>query len=71
MSLEISFIKNYAALDLHLNVHAFTVIRHCFMFSLCFSDGKMFGFGFVQFLKIADANKALTEKNAKPILGMC
>ena len=41
------------------------------MIIVCFSDGKMFGFGFVQFLKIADANKALKEKNAKPILGMC
>ena len=33
-------------------------------------DGKLQGFGIVQFKELDDASKAITGMNAKPILGM-
>ena len=39
------------------------------MFSAFTSDGKMFGYGFVQFSSLAEAKEAMSQMNAKPILG--
>lgn len=33
-------------------------------------DGKLQGFGIVQFKQVEDASKAMAEMNAKPILSM-
>lgn len=33
-------------------------------------DGKLQGFGIVQFKEVDDASKAMAEMNAKPILSM-
>lgn len=52
---------------LHLSITA--------LFSCCFNqkyflDGKLQGFGIVQFKQVEDASKAMAEMNAKPILSM-
>ena len=36
---------------------------------LFITDGKMFGFGFVQFTTVNEATKAITEMNEKSLLG--
>ena len=47
--------------------------RTCLFFVILlfvsFSDGKMFGYGFVQFSKITEAAAAIKSLNTKPILG--
>lgn len=40
------------------------------LFENIFLDGKLQGFGIVQFKEVDDASKAMAEMNAKPILSM-
>lgn len=48
-------------------------INYCSIFMLfenILLDGKLQGFGIVQFKEVDDASKAMAEMNAKPILSM-
>ena len=36
---------------------------------MCFTDGKKYGYGFVEFPSLKKAKKAMAAMNGKPILG--